>query len=92
MVLDVLLDQGHAGRLHARPHRRARAHEARPRRPGAATWPRPLAALEIEHVTSTAEGTPLMRSTDVFLPRSLDLHVMRWLEDLPPVPAIERGT
>jgi hypothetical protein len=51
-----------------------------------------LAALEMKHVTSTAEGTPLMHSTDVFLPRSLDLHVMRWLEDLPPVPAIERGT
>jgi GrpB-like predicted nucleotidyltransferase (UPF0157 family) len=51
-----------------------------------------LAALEIEHVTSTAEGAPLMHSIDVFLPRSLDLHVMRWLEDLPPVPAIERGT
>ena len=29
-----------------------------------------------------------MHSVDVFLPRSLDLHVMRWLEDLPPVPAI----
>jgi hypothetical protein len=28
---------------------------------------------------------------DIFLPRSLDLHVMRWLEDLPPVPAIGRG-
>ena len=30
-------------------------------------------------------------STDIFLPRSLDLHVMRWLEDMPPVPAIERA-
>jgi hypothetical protein len=33
-----------------------------------------------------------MQSTDIFLPRSIDLHVMRWLEDLPPVPAIGRGT
>jgi hypothetical protein len=30
-------------------------------------------------------------STDIFLPRSLELHVMRWLEDLPPVPAIARA-
>jgi len=37
-----------------------------------------------------AEGTPVEHSNDVFLPRSLDLHVMRWLEDSPPVPAIDR--
>jgi DNA-binding GntR family transcriptional regulator len=49
------------------------------------------AALEIEHVTCTAEGAPVEHSIDIFLPRSLDLHVMRWLEDLPPVPAIGRG-
>jgi DNA-binding GntR family transcriptional regulator len=49
-----------------------------------------LAALEIDHVTCTAEGAPLEHSTDIFLPRSLELHVMRWLEDLPPVPAIAR--
>jgi GntR family transcriptional regulator len=48
-------------------------------------------ALEIEHVTCTAEGTPVERSTDIFLPRSLDLHVVRWLEDVPPVPAIVRS-
>ena len=51
-----------------------------------------LAALAIDHVTSTAEGTPVMHSTDVFLPTSIDLHVMRWLEDVPPVPAIGRDT
>ncbi|MEA2331598.1 MAG: GntR family transcriptional regulator [Thermoleophilaceae bacterium] len=49
------------------------------------------AALEIEHVTCTAEGTPVEHSTDIFLPRSLDLHVVRWLEDVPPVPAIGRA-
>ena len=49
------------------------------------------AALEIEHVTCDAEGAPLEHSVDVFLPRSLDLHVMRWLEDVPPVPAIGRA-
>jgi DNA-binding GntR family transcriptional regulator len=50
------------------------------------------AALEIEHVTCTAEGAPMEHSVDIFLPRSLDLHVMRWLEDLPPVPAIGRAS
>ena len=49
------------------------------------------AALEIEHVTCTAEGAPVEHSTDIFLPRSLDLHVVRWLEDVPPVPAIGRS-
>jgi DNA-binding GntR family transcriptional regulator len=48
------------------------------------------AALRIEHETCTAEGTPVESSVDIFLPRSLDLHVVRWLEDLPPVPAISR--
>jgi DNA-binding GntR family transcriptional regulator len=46
------------------------------------------AALEIEHSTCTADDTPVEHSTDTFLPRSLDLHVVRWLEDVPPVPAI----
>ncbi len=48
-------------------------------------------ALEIEHETCTAEGAPVEHSSDIFLPRSLDLHVVRWLEDVPPVPAIGRG-
>jgi len=43
-------------------------------------------------VTCTAEGAPLEQSVDTFLPRSIDLHVVRWLEDAPPVPAIERGS
>ncbi|MEA2419397.1 MAG: GntR family transcriptional regulator [Thermoleophilaceae bacterium] len=50
-----------------------------------------IGALEIEHVTCTAEGAPVEHSTDTFLPRSLDLHVVRWLEDVPPVPAIGRA-
>jgi DNA-binding GntR family transcriptional regulator len=49
------------------------------------------AALEIEHSTCTADDTPVEHSTDTFLPRSLDLHVVRWLEDVPPVPAIGRS-
>jgi len=50
------------------------------------------AALEIEHVTCTAQGAPVEHSVDIFLPASLDLHVVRWLEDVPPVPAIRRGS
>jgi DNA-binding GntR family transcriptional regulator len=49
------------------------------------------AALQIEHETCTAEGSPVEHSSDIFLPHSLDLHVVRWLEDVPPVPAIGRG-
>jgi GntR family transcriptional regulator len=48
-------------------------------------------ALQIEHETCTAEGSPVEHSSDIFLPRSLDLHVVRWLEDVPPVPAIGRA-
>jgi hypothetical protein len=33
----------------------------------------PVAALEIDDVTCTAEGSPIEDSNDVFLPRSLDL-------------------
>jgi DNA-binding GntR family transcriptional regulator len=91
MVLDVLLDQG-IPVAYTRAHIGARVLTKRDRVGRALHVGETLAALEMKHVTSTAEGTPLMHSTDVFLPRSLDLHVMRWLEDLPPVPAIERGT
>ena len=48
-------------------------------------------ALQIEHETCTAEGAPVEHSSDIFLPHSLDLHVVRWLEDVPPVPAIGRS-
>ena len=91
MVLDVLLDQG-ISVAYTRAHIGARVLTKRDRIGQALHVSETLAVLEIEHVTSTAEGTPLMHSIDVFLPRSLDLHVMRWLEDVPPVPAIERGT
>ena len=36
---------------------------------------------EDDRVTTQLEGAPLEHSGDVFLPRSLDLHVMRWLEE-----------
>jgi DNA-binding GntR family transcriptional regulator len=49
------------------------------------------AVLEIEHSTCTSDDTPVEHSTDTFLPRSLDLHVVRWLEEVPPVPAIGRA-
>jgi GntR family transcriptional regulator len=47
-------------------------------------------ALQIEHETCTAQGSPVEHSSDIFLPHSLDLHVVRWLEDVPPVPVIGR--
>ena len=90
MVLDVLLKQRRARGLQPLAHHGARA-DARATR-SASRWAsrRRPAALEIEHVTCTAEGAPVEHSTDTFLPHSLDLHVVRWLEDVPPVPAIER--
>jgi GntR family transcriptional regulator len=90
MVLDVLLKQG-VPVAYARTHVMARVLTRSDRVGMALGVTETTAALEIEHVTCTAEGAPVERSTDIFLPRSLDLHVVRWLEDVPPVPAIGRG-
>jgi GntR family transcriptional regulator len=90
MVLDVLLTQG-VPVAYTRAHISARVLGRRDRVGQALAVGDTVAALQIDHVTCTAEGRPVEHSTDVFLPRSLDLHVMRWLEDLPPVPAIGRG-
>jgi DNA-binding GntR family transcriptional regulator len=91
MVLDVLLGQGVAV-AYNRSHIMARVITGRDQVGKALGVTETTAALEIEHVTCTADGAPVERSTDVFLPASLDLHVVRWLEDLPPVPAIARGS
>jgi DNA-binding GntR family transcriptional regulator len=90
MVLDVLLKSG-VPVAYTRAHITARVLTKRDRVGQALGVTDTVAALEIDHVTCTAEGTPVEYSTDIFLPRSLDLHVMRWLEDLPPVPAIGRA-
>jgi DNA-binding GntR family transcriptional regulator len=90
MVLDVLLKQN-VPVAYTRLHITTRLLTKRDRVGKALAVDDPVAALEIDHVTCTAEGAPVEHSTDVFLPRSLDLHVMRWLEDMPPVPAIGRG-
>jgi GntR family transcriptional regulator len=90
MVLDVLLKQG-VPVAYTRAHITARVVTKRDRVGRALGVGETVAALEIDHVTCTAEGTPVEHSTDIFLPRSLDLHVMRWLEDVPPVPAIGRA-
>jgi DNA-binding GntR family transcriptional regulator len=90
MVLDVLLKAG-VPVAYTRAHITARVLTKRDRIGKALGVTDTVAALEIDHVTCTAEGTPMEYSIDIFLPRSLDLHVMRWLEDLPPVPAIGRG-
>jgi GntR family transcriptional regulator len=91
MVLDVLLRQG-VPVAYTRAHITARVLTKRDRVGRALRVGETVAALEVDHVTCTAEGTPVMQSTDIFLPRSIDLHVMRWLEDLPPVPAIARNS
>jgi DNA-binding GntR family transcriptional regulator len=91
MVLDVLLSQG-VSVAYTRAHISARVLTKRDRVGRALAVGETVAALEIDHVTCTTEGTPVEHSTDIFLPRSLDLHVMRWLEDMPPVPAIGRPT
>jgi DNA-binding GntR family transcriptional regulator len=90
MVLDVLLKQD-VPVAYTRLHITTRLLTKRDRVGKALAVDDPVAALEIDHVTCTAEGAPVEHSTDIFLPRSLDLHVMRWLEDMPPVPAIGRA-
>jgi GntR family transcriptional regulator len=90
MVLDVLLKAG-VPVAYARTQVMARLLTRRDRVGVALGVTETTAALEIEHVTHTAEGAPVEHSTDIFLPRSLDLHVVRWLEDAPPVPAIGRS-
>jgi GntR family transcriptional regulator len=89
MVLDVLLKSG-VPVAYTRAHITARVLTKRDRVGKALGVKDTVAALEIDHVTCTAKGAPVEHSTDIFLPRSLDLHVMRWLEDMPPVPAIGR--
>jgi GntR family transcriptional regulator len=89
MVLDLLLNAG-VPVAYTRAHIKARLVTRREVVGRALEVDETTAALEIEHVTCDAEGAPLEHSVDVFLPRSLDLHVMRWLEDVPPVPAISR--
>jgi GntR family transcriptional regulator len=90
MVLDVLMEHG-VPVAYTRAHILARVVTPRDRVGRALRVTETTAALEIQHVTCTAEGAPVEHSIDIFLPRSLDLHVMRWLGDPPPVPAIGRG-
>jgi DNA-binding GntR family transcriptional regulator len=90
MVLDVLLKQG-VPVAYNRSHIVARVLAPDDPVGIALGVTDTIGALEIEHVTCTAEGAPVEHSTDTFLPRSLDLHVVRWLEDVPPVPAIGRS-
>jgi DNA-binding GntR family transcriptional regulator len=89
MVLDVLLKHG-VPVAYNHSHIKARVLTRRDPIGRALAVTATTAALEIEHVTCTAEGAPVEHSVDTFLPHSIDLHVVRWLEDLPPVPAIER--
>lgn len=89
MVLDVMRGQG-VPVAYTRAHISARLLTRRDRVGRALAVSETVAALEIDHVTCTAEGAAVEHSVDIFLPRSLDLHVMRWIEELPPVPMITR--
>jgi DNA-binding GntR family transcriptional regulator len=91
MVLDVIRGQG-VPVAYTRAHISARVLTKRDRVGRALQVSETVAALEIDHVTCTAEGAAVEYSVDIFLPRSLDLHVMRWLEELPPVPVITRNS
>jgi DNA-binding GntR family transcriptional regulator len=89
MVPDLLLNAG-TPVAYTRAPVTARVLTKRDQSEKALEVDEPVAALEIEHVTRTAEGTSVEHSNDIFLLRSLDLHVMRWVEDMPPVSAIGR--
>lgn len=91
MVLDVLLRQN-VPVAYARTHVMARLVTGHDRIGRALGVKGTTAALKLQHETCTADGAPVEHSADVFLPHSLDPHVLRWLEDRPPpVPAITRG-
>ena len=89
MVLDVLKERG-VPVAYARTHVSARTVSADDPVGRALGVTGTSAALELEHVTCTSEGTPVEHSTDIFLPGRLDLHLIRQLEEPPPVPTIER--
>jgi GntR family transcriptional regulator len=91
MVLDVLRAQG-VPMAYARTRIMPRVLTGRDRVGKALGVTETTAALELVHVTCTIDGAPVEHSTDIFLPGHLDLHVMRYIEDRPPVPAIERRT
>jgi GntR family transcriptional regulator len=90
MVLDVLLKHG-VPVAYNRSRIAACVLTARDPTGRALGLTQTTAALAIEHLTCTAEGVPVEHSRDVFLPGSLDLHVVRWLEDAPPVRAVRRS-
>ncbi len=87
MVLDVLLAH-ELPVAYARTQIRPRLLTGRDRLGAALGVRRTSAALEIGHVICSGEQRVLQHSTDVFLPHTLDLHVMRWLGDPPPVRSI----
>lgn len=87
MVLDVLLAH-ELPVAYARTQIKPRLLTGRDRIGAALGVRRTTAALEIGHVICSGERLPLQHSTDVFLPQTLDLHVMRWLGDPPPVRSV----
>jgi GntR family transcriptional regulator len=78
MVLDVLTA---AGAAIAFAHTRVTALLVRPgEHPGSALGvPEPTAVLELEEVMHTTAGEAVQHSRDLFAPKGVDLHVMRWV-------------
>ena len=87
MVLDVLLSH-ELPVAYARTQIKPRLLTGRDRIGAALGVRRSTAGLEIGHVICSGEQLPLQHSTDVFLPQTLDLHVMRWLGEPPPVRSV----
>ena len=80
MVLDVLVERG-VPIAFARTQRAAAAGRARRAGSGAAIGAtRVTAALEMVEVMHLAGGEAVQYSVDVFVPGSVDLHVIRGLE------------
>ncbi|HSI81073.1 MAG TPA: GntR family transcriptional regulator [Solirubrobacterales bacterium] len=89
MVLDVLLAQGIVVSF-ARAHIKPALIRGSERIGKALQVSGTTAALELRYEMCTGVGEIVQYSVDTFLPGGLDLHIMRALDERPPVPAIDR--
>lgn len=89
MVLDVLLAEG-VGISFARAHIQPALIRGNERIGKALEVSGNTAALELRYEMCTGVGEVVQYSVDTFLPGGLDLHIMRALDERPPVPAIDR--
>lgn len=89
MVLDILLAQGVVVSV-ARAHIKPALIQGSQRIGKALQVSETTAALELRYEMCTGVGEVVQYSVDTFLPGGLDLHIMRALDERPPVPAINR--